>query len=280
MLEMINDEYFKICDDCGARKKVTHVTYKNNLNKKNHWCMSCNKKGDRNPFFGKKHSDEFKRKQSVNLTNRLTGKESFKKGCKISDSHRRKIINSTKGKINIGINNGMYGIKGELHPMYGKNPYANKTKDEIKQIFKKQANTRFLNNTNVTPKRFSKISQNLFWMLYEKFQKHDSICFGELNYELAINGNERNYFYDFCYKNKIIEFNGDNFHANPNKFKSTDTPHPFRKSTLASKIWEEDRIKLEVAKNNNYKIFILWESDYLNNKIYWEEKIINFLQED
>lgn len=162
--------------------------------------------------------------------------------------------------------------------MYGKNPYANKTKNEIKQILAKQANTRFLNNTKVTPKRFSKISQDLFWQLYKKFQYNDSICFGELNYELAINDGSRNYFYDFCYKNKIIEFNGDNFHANPTKFKSSDTPHPFRKSTPSYIIWEEDNIKLEVAKSNNYEVLIVWESDYLNNKIECEKKIIDFLQ--
>lgn len=278
MLEVINKEYFKICDDCGVRRKITRTTYKNNINKEIHLCMSCNKTGDRNPFFGKTHSDEFKKRQSINLTNRLTGKESFKKGCRISDEHKQKIINSTKGKINIGSNNGMYGKKGKLHPMYGKNPYANKTKNEIKQILAKQANTRFLNNTNVIPKRFSKISQSLFWKLYEKFQRDNSICFGELNYELAINANGRNYFYDFCYKNKIIEFNGDNFHANPAKFKFNDMPHPFRKSTPSYIIWEEDNIKLEVAKNNNYEVLIVWENDYLNNKLKLEKEIINFLQ--
>ena len=48
--------------------------------------------------------------------------------------------------------------------------------------------------------------------------------------------NKSYYFYDFTDLNqrKMIEFNGDVFHANPNIFNETDTPHPYYKN-LTSK---------------------------------------------
>ena len=84
------------------------------------------------------------------------------------------------------------------------------------------------------------------------------------------------YLYDFCYNKKIIEFNGDKWHANPEIYKETDTPNPY--SNLSAKeIWKFDEIKNTFAKTAGYDILIIWESDYKTNKGEQIKKCLNFL---
>ena len=69
-----------------------------------------------------------------------------------------------------------------------------------------------------------------------------------------------NYAYDFTYKNKIIEFNGDYWHANPEKY-SKDYYNK-RKQKTAKEIWENDRLKKECAEKHGFEVFYVWENDW------------------
>lgn len=88
------------------------------------------------------------------------------------------------------------------------------------------------------------------------------------------------YYYDFVdSKNKkIIEFNGDCFHANPLLFDKFDKPHPFNKELLAEDIWRFDNEKISFIKNLGYDVLIVWESDYYKNKEETINKCIEFLK--
>ena len=94
------------------------------------------------------------------------------------------------------------------------------------------------------------------------------------------------YFYDFSdVENKlIIEYNGDMYHANPEKYKADDFPHPFRKNIKASEIWEKDRLKIDIAECLGFKILIIWDSEYRYGGEEKKEKVIqrciNFLLEN
>jgi G:T-mismatch repair DNA endonuclease (very short patch repair protein) len=76
-------------------------------------------------------------------------------------------------------------------------------------------------------------------------------------------------------KNLIIEFNGDYWHMNPSKYKSTDYNKAVGLS--AQKIWERDESKRMIAINNGYKICYVWESDYkkISNKKEWISNLTN-----
>lgn len=76
---------------------------------------------------------------------------------------------------------------------------------------------------------------------------------------------------DLFYRGKIIEFNGDVFHANPKLFKATDSPHPFRKQLTAAEIWEHDRARVEYFKHCGYQVLEVWEHDWKQNK----QEVIN-----
>lgn len=88
----------------------------------------------------------------------------------------------------------------------------------------------------------------------------------------------RAYAYDFTYKDKIIEFNGDYWHCNPKLYKE-DFYNKVKQKT-AKEIWEYDYNKIECAKRYNYKVLVIWELDYNQNSDREIEKCIKFLLDD
>ena len=126
---------------------------------------------------------------------------------------------------------------------------------------------------------YSKISQELFMYLYTKL--NGNFNFATLKGEYVIFENNRNYYYDFICNDtkKIIEYNGDQYHANPKIYKETDLPHPYYKKVgyTAKDIWLNDEIKNNVAINNGHDVLIIWDSEYKLNKELIIQKCINFL---
>lgn len=92
--------------------------------------------------------------------------------------------------------------------------------------------------------------------------------------------------YDFTIGNKIIEYNGDRYHANPNIYSADDIPLTWRTcksnsmyNKTAQDIWDYDKHKIELAKKHGYEVFVVWHSDVKKN-IYRElRKCKEFLEE-
>lgn len=85
----------------------------------------------------------------------------------------------------------------------------------------------------------------------------------------------KRFLYDFSYKNKIIEFNGDFWHMNPEKYDGTY--YNKISKIYAKDKWEIDNIKIDCAKEYGYDILIIWESDYNKDKEGTIQKCIDFL---
>lgn len=108
-----------------------------------------------------------------------------------------------------------------------------------------------------------------------KIQKH-KICVSKSEKELRdvlacdsqlrIDRKDNNtyYIYDLYNERKIIEYNGDYWHCNPNKYKE-DYFNTQLGMTAAQK-WEEDDMKSALAISLGYDIKIVWESDYRKDK--------------
>lgn len=64
--------------------------------------------------------------------------------------------------------------------------------------------------------------------------------------------------------NKIIEFNGDFYHANPDKFLPESRINKFGVIHTAAEIWERDSQRMEVLKELGYTILVIWEHEYMN----------------
>lgn len=88
---------------------------------------------------------------------------------------------------------------------------------------------------------------------------------------------ERAYSYDFTYNHKIIEFNGDYWHANPEKYDKSFFNSSKRMS--AEEIWLYDKIKTEFAESKGYHVMTVWESEWKKDPENTLEKCMKFLND-
>lgn len=111
--------------------------------------------------------------------------------------------------------------------------------------------------------------------IIKKCCNHLNIDFPKKEKYMYYNG--KAYAYDFCYKNKIIEFNGDYWHANPTLYDE----HFYNKvkQMYANEIWEYDKNKKIAAEAHGYEILYIWEYDYTNDSDHEINKCIEFLNE-
>jgi hypothetical protein len=144
---------------------------------------------------------------------------------------------------------------------------------------------------------FSKVPLMQNSSIFSKFEKDmvDSII-NELDLDLDIDDincyknsqfqlsnvnedcNNKIFSYDFKFENKIIEFNGDFWHMNPDIYDS-DYCHPYTNLSAEEK-WNFDEIKLECAIQNGYDVLTIWESEYNENREATIQKCISFLISD
>lgn len=117
---------------------------------------------------------------------------------------------------------------------------------------------------------YSNISQKLFWEIYNILNlKNEKVYFGELNHEYSC-GTVFNFDFVWVDRQKVIEFNGDKWHANPIKYNENDIPIKFLKRN-AKQIWDIDKKKIDLLNQKGYNCFVVWESEYRKNP----QKIIN-----
>lgn len=130
---------------------------------------------------------------------------------------------------------------------------------------------------------YSQISQDLFYELIKDVDVNylNNILFAKKNGEFVLSDVNGFYRYDFTdLKNKrIIEYNGDDYHGNPNKYKPTDCPNPFRKNITAQEIWDRDKHKKVLAEQHGFEVLVIWDSEYRwGNKQEIINKCIAFLK--
>lgn len=85
------------------------------------------------------------------------------------------------------------------------------------------------------------------------------------------------YIYDMCFDKKIIEYNGDFWHANP-LFHGPEFVNPYNNKSQCE-ILARDADKLAIANTNGYSIMVVWEHNYKKNKEKVIEECINFLKQ-
>lgn len=83
------------------------------------------------------------------------------------------------------------------------------------------------------------------------------------------------YLYDFSYKNKIIEFNGDFWHMNPNIY-NENYINPIT-NKVAKDVWRYDENKINCAIEHGYDVMVIWESDYYKDKDKTINSILKFI---
>lgn len=122
-----------------------------------------------------------------------------------------------------------------------------------------------------TEKGYSKISQELFWEIYnnlpEDLKQHT--YFAELNQEFSCFNKDAGlgYKYDFVITNIkfCIEFQGCYWHANPLVFDINETTIIHNKTVRD--IWSHDELKeYYLTEKYGYDLLEVWDNEYLENK--------------
>jgi hypothetical protein len=70
-----------------------------------------------------------------------------------------------------------------------------------------------------------------------------------------------------------VEFDGDLWHANPNKFNKNDKPVPFSDMT-GEEIWNHDKERQKFVESQGIRVVRIWESEY-NDKNFDINKFIS-----
>ena len=132
---------------------------------------------------------------------------------------------------------------------------------------------------------YSKKSQKLFYDIIGSYdvKETNDVFFWTKNKEYFLKIDKSIFLYDFVdiKRKKIIEYNGDQYHANPNIYLSHETPHPFHKDKnyTAEKIWEKDKFKIDLAVKNGFDVLVIWDSEYKKYPKQTLEKCIKFINE-
>ena len=103
--------------------------------------------------------------------------------------------------------------------------------------------------------RRSKLSDNFCALVQHHI--NEPLIFGAKELNLSNN------FYDLTHARtkKIIEFNGDYWHANPLKYSANES-FSMKGGRSAQQIWEADQKKIALAEENGYQVKVVWESEY------------------
>lgn len=245
------------------KKEINNKISKKNNGKKGKWHNSIDE-------FINKYGQEEGLKRYNNFRNNL--KNNSLKGTSISK--KMKYINSKQYYIDkYGEEEGLnkYNIWKKSQDHGSINFFINKYGQEKGTI--KYIET---NKTKFIKSYYSKISQECFNEISEFIENSNLILFGDKELQLYTTDNNiiKRFCYDFCYQNKIIEFNGDKWHCNPKFFKENDFNI---KKIKAKDVWDYDKKKKELAESRGYEVLIIWEDDWKNNKIKTLNKVLNYL---
>lgn len=167
---------------------------------------------------------------------------------------------------------------------------AQKIRDDITEKWLKTINSKSIEelaemNRKKIPNSISKSSIKFFdWLIKDIGIDKNDVHYNKDEFWLSYennNGNKAFYFYDFKFKNKIIEYNGSVYHADPRKYKPSDKPLFFLKGNCkyytAKDIWAYDALKTQHAISEGYEVLTIWDTDARKNKYEVFNKCKEFL---
>jgi len=187
------------------------------------------------------------------------------RGYSLSDSKKKQSDSQVKFSLDICI--GKYGAVNGL---------------KVWEDRQRKWSSSLLNNGNLKS-GYSSISLELFDSIVSCLLDYEQqfIKYHNRGGEFFINCIPNYFLYDFTdlLNNKIIEFNGDVYHGNPLIFQPDDICVNYkRKPLIAKELWERDKVKIDLAKENGFEVLVIWESEYKKDRIGTLNKCLSFIK--
>jgi len=243
-----------------SKPTILKVLNKHNLIRKRDRCSSLNIKKDGDKYYVLRKCPSCKNEIKTYSKDKVIA-------CR---NHFNKINNKSlcrtcMGKNNIGEGNPFFGKKHNKESIKKiSNSRTGKGIGDKNGMFKKEnrdkIGNKLIERIKINPIKYSKVSK-LELSLLKMVSKQYPDAIGSYNVD--------RYICDIFIPslNLIIEFNGDYWHCNPNKY-DKDYYHII-KQKKSKDIWEEDRIRVDNIKKNGYNLEVIWECDlktpyYLN----------------
>lgn len=226
---------YKNCLKCGKGvSRNCHLGY----------CNKCrDRSGENNPFYGKKHKKETIEKAKEKIS--IASKKHWE-----NLEYRKKVI------------------KGVSKPR--REGFKKEQSDKVKEWYKNNPEQKDIRSLKMKESWDNgKIEPNINSINESKFEKDLRKELKKLlpnrNVRKSTLRIEKRWFYpDVRIDDKIIiEFYGNYWHANPKLFKAEDI---FHHKLKAKDIWKKDKERINILKNNGFKILIVWQDDYQKNK--------------
>lgn len=235
------------CNDCGAIQPIIQSYKKINRPYGERLCKSCCRKGERNPFYGKKHPDELK------IVMRERCREQSIEKWKDSE-YRDKVIKGVSKPRREGFKQEQ---SDRITQWYKDNPNQRSIRSDImKQTWK---DGRIEPNIHSINK--SKGEHQLYQYLLDKLPNYN------INNKETIRLGRRWFFPDIIINNKlIVEYFGNYWHGNPLIYESTDVVNH---KVTAEQMWEKDKKRVDTLVNMGYSVLIVWadEEYWVNNTL-------------
>lgn len=234
----------------------------------------------------KEEFDRYNKNRAVTLEN-LIEKYGEDKGREVYDEYRRKQAYTNTYEYFV---EKFDGDKEKAKKEYDRiNRQKSNTFENLMRIYQNEDKViEILGNKN-SPAGVSNISQELFDKIYNELPKElqNSTHYHNLNKEFGkLSFDKKKYFfYDFVISNIkfCIEFNGDDWHANPTKYLPDEVPpiyqFPDRDLKTAKQIWEDDRYKQSTLTREGFKVIYVWESSYEKDKEKTIKKCLEYIYE-
>lgn len=245
----------RVCPTCGA--KVS------DQNKSGFCNRHRDRTGANNPFFGKKHSQE-------TLDRAREKKKEAAKKLWQNEEYVEKVKVGLKSEKNIKAHN-----SNEFRKKQSENTKKQMQNEEQRKLrsdsmkrnwetgkiaFRKNAHPNFSRNEL----RFGELLTKALGENSKYLERHFKIE----RYDLP-----KHYFCpDFKYKNFILEFDGDFWHA-----KDRLDEEIVHHKILAKEIHQQDELKNETYKKAGFTVLRVWESDFLADEQKCIQSIVNIL---
>jgi len=123
---------------------------------------------------------------------------------------------------------------------------------------------------------YSEPEIELFDVVNCKLNDNEKIYYGGNQFFSHFKDLGRTFSYDFVYKNKVIEFNGDYWHCNPKKY-NKNYFHKYLQLS-AFDVWERDKMKNNAIQEQGFDVLVIWEDDYKQNRNKVIQECIEFLK--